>query len=63
LALRGRYDLTPQAGLYAEIGTADAETGGFRGDSAFVGIGAEIDLGAGGATFGRRSLLGVIPGL
>lgn len=63
LALRGRYDLTPQAGLYAEVGTVDASAGGTSADSTFIGVGAEFDFGARGATFDRRSLLGAIPGL
>lgn len=62
-ALRSSYDLTPQAELYAEVGTVDAEAGGTSADSTFIGIGAEIDFGARGATFDRRSLLGAIPGL
>lgn len=63
-ALRGSYDVTPQAEIYAEVGTMDASAGGLSADSAFVGIGAEVNFGAArGATFDRRSLLGAIPGL
>ncbi len=64
VALRGSYDVTPQAQVYAEVGTARAEAGGLSEDSAFIGIGAELNFGtARGATFDRRSLLGAIPGL
>jgi hypothetical protein len=64
LALRGSYDVTPQAELYAEVGTMDVDVGGLSADSTFIGIGAEVNFGAArGATFDRRSLLGAIPGL
>lgn len=64
LTLRGDYAVTPTAGLFAEVGNASVGLGATDEDSAFVGLGAKITFGAErGATFGRRSLLGNIPGL
>ncbi len=58
-----RYSATPSFALTADIGAMDTEALGVSGNDTFVAVGAEYTFGAArGATFGKRSLLSVIPG-
>ena len=63
-ALGMRYMVSTGVTLTADIGASEAESFGVRGSETFVGVGAEFTFGAArGATFGKRSLFEVIPGL
>ena len=58
------YKVTPQTGLYAEVGSTRLSGFGASGSETYVGAGVTIDFGAKrGATFGYRSLFDLIPGL
>jgi hypothetical protein len=60
----GDYAIGEQTNIYAEIGTLSASDAGNSGSETFVGIGAEFNFGAErGATFERRGLVGLLPGL
>ncbi len=62
--LRGDLAVGEQTGLYAEVGSLSADVGGASDSEAFVGIGATFSFGANkGATFERRGLSRVLPGL
>ncbi len=63
-AIGVRFSASPQAALTASIGSAEAEAGSLSGSETFFSIGAEFKFGQkAGATFGRRGLLKLIPGL
>jgi hypothetical protein len=62
--LRGDLAVGTQTGLYAELGSIDVEAAGVSDSEAFVGVGATFSFGANqGATFDRRGLSRLLPGL
>jgi hypothetical protein len=62
--LRGDLAVGQQTGLYAEVGSLSADVGGASDSEAFVGVGATFSFGANqGATFDRRGLSRILPGL
>ncbi len=62
--LRGDLAVGEQTGLFAEAGSLNADVGGASDSEAFVGIGATFSFGANrGATFDRRGLSRLLPGL
>jgi hypothetical protein len=64
VGVRGDYAVGQQTDLYAEAGSLSADAFGLTGSEAFVGVGAEFNFGAErGATFGRRGLARLLPGL
>jgi hypothetical protein len=59
-----RYNAAPSTAFTATIGSANGDVLGASGSESFVTVGAEFTIGAErGATFGRRGLLRLIPGL
>ncbi|PSL17111.1 hypothetical protein [Shimia abyssi] len=59
-----RYKTSNSFALTADLGAARAEAFGVSDSETFIALGAEYKFGAErGATFGKRSLLSVIPGL
>ncbi|EPX79836.1 porin [Litoreibacter arenae] len=64
IGLKVDHDLTETFNLNAEVGTLRASASGVSDSEAFVGIGAQFKFGAErGATFGKRGLLDLLPGL
>lgn len=63
LGVKGIYALGQGSSVYAEIGSLRADAFGLSGSEGFVGVGLSIGLGGDEATFGRRGLLNLIPGL
>jgi hypothetical protein len=68
LALSTRYEVQDGATVFAEIGSVNVDTGGFLGlgsaSETFFGVGVEYTFGAArGATFDRRGLSDLFPGL
>ncbi|MES2666625.1 MAG: hypothetical protein V4712_11025 [Pseudomonadota bacterium] len=64
LSLKGDYAVAPKLALTAEIGTLDGSGFGASGSEAFVGLGGKFTFGDGrGATFGKRGLINLLPGL
>jgi hypothetical protein len=62
--LRGDLAVGQQTGLYAELGSVRVEDAGTSDSEAFVGVGATFAFGANqGATFDRRGLSRLLPGL
>ncbi|MCU9846572.1 hypothetical protein OEZ60_00945 [Defluviimonas sp. WL0024] len=60
----GSYAVSPTFDVYAELGTVKAGAFGFSNSEPYVGIGAAMTFGAErGATFGRRGLFELLPGL
>jgi len=58
------YAATRNTSVYLEIGSLDVNAFGLSGSEGFIGFGARFDFGAErGATFGRRGLLELLPGL
>lgn len=63
-AIGVRFSANPQAAFTASIGTFKGEAFGLSGSETFFSLGAEFKFGQkAGATFGRRGLLKLIPGL
>ncbi len=64
LAVRLDRDVSASTNLHLEIGSAKVSAGGFSDSEMFVGLGGTIAFGADrGATFERRGVLKLIPGL
>ncbi len=62
--VKGSYDFGTGAAAYAEVGEARLDVGGLSISDTFVGIGATFAFGADrGATFGKRGLAHLVPGL
>ncbi len=62
--LRGDLAVGEQTGLFAEVGSLNLDSGGASDSEAFVGVGATFSFGANqGATFDRRGLSRLLPGL
>ncbi len=58
------YNLTEQAEVYGELGTAHMSVGNASTNEAFVGVGVRMNFGKSrGTTFGRRGVLTKLPGL
>ena len=56
------YTIANGPDLYAEIGSASAESGGISDSDTFIGVGARINFGAArGTTFDQRSLFEILP--
>ncbi|NBE06899.1 hypothetical protein [Paragemmobacter ruber] len=63
LGVKGIYALGQGSSVFAEVGSVRADAFGLTGSEAFVGVGLSIEMGGEEATFGRRGLLSLIPGL
>ncbi|PZX16036.1 hypothetical protein LX81_02308 [Palleronia aestuarii] len=64
IALTADYDVTDTVRIAAELGTSETDYDGFEANDAFFGVTASYRFGAArGATFERRGLLELIPGL
>lgn len=63
LGVKGIYALGQGSSVFAEVGSLRASAFGLTGSEAFVGVGLSINLGGEEATFGRRGLLNLLPGL
>ena len=64
LGATGTYTVNPAFDVYAELGTVKAGAFGFSNSEPYFGIGAAMTFGADrGATFGRRGLFELLPGL
>ncbi len=62
--LRGDLAVGEQTGLFAELGSIKIDSAGVSDSEAFVGVGASFSFGANqGATFDRRGLSRLLPGL
>lgn len=61
--VKGIYALGQGSSVYAEVGTVRADVFGFSESEGFVGVGLSFAMGGEEATFGRRGLLNLIPGL
>ncbi len=61
--VKGIYALGQGSSVYAEVGSVRADAFGLSGSEGFVGVGLSIGLGGDEATFGRRGLLNLVPGL
>ena len=63
LGVKGSLALGRGTSVYGEVGTLRADMDGLSGSEPFVGVGLSINLGQEEATFGRRGLLNLVPGL
>lgn len=64
LGVTGNYALSPTGSIYAEVGNVNLDIGPIDDNEAYVGVGARIHFGAArGATFDRRGLIQLLPGL
>lgn len=63
-AMRLDRDVSPNANLFLEVGSAKVDIGGMSDSEPFVGLGGKIAFGAErGATFEQRGFTRLIPGL
>lgn len=63
-AVRLDRDVSPNANLFVEVGSARADVGGLSDSEPFVGLGGKITFGAErGTTFDQRGFSRLIPGL
>lgn len=64
LGVTGTYNVAPNTGLYAELGSVNGSAYGLSDSESYVGIGAKVTFGSDpGTTFGRRSVFELLPGL
>ncbi len=63
IGVKGEYALGEGSSVYGEVGSLRASGFGLTGSEPFVGVGLSIDLGSDEATFGRRGLINLLPGL
>lgn len=61
--VKGIYGLGDTGKLFAEVGTLRGEIDGDSGSEPFVGVGLTVNLGQDEASFGRRGLFNLFPGL
>lgn len=61
--VKGSFALGSSTSLFAEVGSARMSVPGASVSEPFVGVGLNVRLGGGKATFGQRSLAGLVPGL
>lgn len=61
--VQGNYALGQGTSVYGEVGTVRADVFGLSESEPFIGVGLNVKLGSGEATFGRRGLLPLLPGL
>lgn len=61
--VKGLYGIGESGKLFAELGTLRGEVGGVSASEPFVGVGLSVNLGQDEATFGRRGLFNLFPGL
>ena len=62
VGVKGIYALGQGSSMFAEVGSLRADAFGASGSESFVGVGLSFDMGT-EATFGRRGLIGLLPGL
>lgn len=62
-AITAEYAISPDISLGAEVGRFKADLDEVHGSETYVGLNAKMYFGGGDATFSRRGVLDIIPGL